>query len=208
MASETDMTVERVLCCNILPSDQRAPTIFRHPIFSFSEAIAWPPPHWREVDCNFCCHPFDTPPVPLPFFYDRKDDVWHVFGIYCSWNCAKAAIYEQQGFNCGERVLLLENLARSRFQYRGSEPIVPAPPRSRLRKFSGPGPGTLTIEEFRLESEKGFYTTVISPPLLRGPSETNAPMVFPSVTRNMNGRNFVGNILGWFLVFVPFCFQP
>ena len=142
---------------------------FRHPIFGYEESIAWPPPHWRDVDCNYCCHPFDTAPVPVPWFYDRKEDTWYVFGIYCSWSCAKAHTFEQNGFNCGERVLLLETLARSRFKYSKPEPIVPAPPRSCLRKFAGPGAGSLTIEEFRAESTLGHCTSVISPPLISCP---------------------------------------
>ena len=170
---------ERILCCNVLPSDRAEPSIFRHPIFSYEEDVAWPPSGWQEVACNYCFHSFDTPPVPIPLFHERKEDVWHVFGISCSWNCAKRELFEKHGYNCGERALLLEQLARGRFQYDAPGPILPAPPRSRLKRFSGPGPDALTIEEFRAESANGYCTAVVSPPLLSCPQvyERYAPNI-------------------------------
>lgn len=164
--------LERILCCNVLTADEHSqPTVYRHPMFSYDEQIPWPPHHWEAVVCRYCSFPWpedrsaDWVPATMPMCHDKKRDVWHVFGLYCSWNCAKAEIIRTHGFGCGEQVLLLEHLARNRFGHCGME-IVPAPAKDRLARFSGPE--GMSIEEFRRDSVSA-YTTVMRPPMLSLP---------------------------------------
>ena len=164
--------LERILCCNVLTADEHSqPSVYRHPMFSYDEQIPWPPSHWDEVVCRYCSYPWpedrgaDWVPATVPMCHDKKRDVWHVFGLYCSWNCAKAEIIRSHGFGCGEQALLLEHFARNRFGHRGME-IVPAPLKDRLARFSGPA--GMSIEEFRRDSAAA-YTTAMRPPMLSLP---------------------------------------
>ena len=39
-----------------------------------------------NIHCWWCCHKFDNPPCQLPEkYYEKK---YHVFGCFCSYNCA------------------------------------------------------------------------------------------------------------------------
>lgn len=173
----TDASIEKLLCCNVLTSDEYSqPDVFRHPFYTFEGPLEWPPPEWKTARCLYCAHPFDrpgengeripAPPVPLPCFHDKRTGQWRVSGIYCSWNCAKAELLHTQGYACGGGALLVEQMARKVFGYTGSE-IAPAPPKNRLSFFYA-GPTTLSIDEFRQESETCF-TVVVTPPLLSSP---------------------------------------
>lgn len=164
--------LERILCCNVLTADEHSqPAVYRHPMFSYDEPVQWPPPHWQDVVCRYCSFPWpedrgpEWVPATVPMYHDKKRDVWHVFGLYCSWNCAKAEIIREKGFGCGEQALLLEHLARDRFAHRGKE-IVPAPLKDRLAKFAGPD--GMSIEDFRKDSASA-YTTSMRPPMLSLP---------------------------------------
>lgn len=169
--------VERLLCCNVLTSDEYSqPNVFRHPFYTYDGPITWPPPEWTSGRCLYCAHSFEragengeripTPPVPLPCFHDKRTGQWRVSGMYCSWNCAKAELLHTQGYACGDGSVLIEQLARQVFKYSGPN-ITPAPPKARLSYFY-PGPDTLTIDEFRKDSAISF-TTIVSPPLLSSP---------------------------------------
>lgn len=154
---------ERVLCFNVLLDESRKDVgVFRHPLYSYSECLAWPPANWRAVACWHCCHTFDEEPVPLPQAYDRKKDRFSVFGVFCSWPCAKQYQNEHQTWTSGERVLLLEEMAREAFGYEGP-PIQAAPPRHRLIMFGG----DLSIDAFR--QEHGYLNATLRPPLLSFP---------------------------------------
>ena len=86
--------------------------------------------------------------------------------MFCSWSCAKSELLSQQGYACGNAVLLLDELARAVFGYKGPE-IVPAPPKARL-SFFYPGESSLGIDAFRQESGRS-YTAVLKQPLLSSP---------------------------------------
>jgi hypothetical protein len=67
-------------------------------------------------------------------------------------------------YSAGERILLLEEMAREVFGYTGPR-IIAAPVRHRLKMFGG----DLSIEDFRLESQSMCATAVLSQPLLTFP---------------------------------------
>jgi hypothetical protein len=155
--------MEKILCCNVLHTERaHKDNIFRHPLFSHEEALPWPPANWRELCCWHCCHACPSDPICLPNSYDRRADVFHVFGLFCSLQCAKAYLLEHSAFGSGDRALLLQYLATRFFGHSGA-PARPAPPRHRLRMFGG----DLSIEDFRKEHE--FLTTVLTPPLISTP---------------------------------------
>jgi hypothetical protein len=163
MAMTEEQLPERVLCFNVLLDESRRDVgVFRHPLYSYSERLAWPPANWRSVCCWHCCHSFDKEPVPLPQAHDRKTDCFSVFGVFCSWPCAKQYQNEHQTWTSGERALLLEDMAREAFGYEGP-PIQAAPPRHRLIMFGG----DLSIDAFR--QEHAYANATLRPPLLSFP---------------------------------------
>lgn len=156
--------VQRILCCNVLQNEcAQQDSIFRHPIFAHDEALPWPPENWRELCCWHCCHLCPGEPFCLPNSYDRRKDVFHVFGIFCSLPCAKAYLAEHSAFASGDRALLLHTLAARFFEHPFEDPVKPAPPRHRLKMFGG----DMSIEAFR--EEHLYLTTTLSPPLISTP---------------------------------------
>jgi MYM-type Zinc finger with FCS sequence motif len=155
--------VERILCCNVLDSEMtHRDAIYRNPLFGFEESIAWPPPNYKDILCWHCCHVPPSVPVCLPNSYDRRKEVFHVFGFFCSLQCAKAYLMEHSAFGSGDRTMLLHYMAMKHFGHHGGS-VLPAPPRHRLKIFGG----DLDIVEFRKEHE--FLTTSMSPPLIATP---------------------------------------
>lgn len=153
---------ERIRCYSTLLDDSKTNTsLFRHPIFSYSEDLAWPPPNWKEIDCWHCCSRLDEPPVPLVQSTDPLTERYVVYGIFCSFSCAKAHIFESQPWSAGDKLLLLDDMAATVFGVQ--EPIVPAPPRIRLKRFGG----DLDLKEFK-EMNK-FISTTFNPPLISFP---------------------------------------
>ncbi len=113
----------------------------------------------RRTDqwCWYCCHGFDTPPLPLPIRHDDRRDVFHVKGTFCSWSCMKAYNLESTSYMkavCANILTLFHR--RCTGQLRG---IRPAPPRHALRVFGG----TMTIDEFRAASGKPLEYCVLPP---------------------------------------------
>lgn len=107
-----------------------------------TNTIDWSQPN--DLDCWHCCHPFDTPPVPLPHEYDARHNTLSVYGNFCSFACAKAYQNEYHTFDAGRKLLLLHQMARAHYgQDLGS--VVAAPPRIALARFGG----CMSIEEFR-----------------------------------------------------------
>lgn len=155
--------VERILCCNVLDSEMaHRDAIFRHPLFAYDEAIPWPPANWREILCWHCCHALPSVPICLPNSYDRRKEVFHVFGVFCSLQCAKAYLMEHSAFGSGDRTMLLHFMAMKHFGHHGG-PVLPSPPRHRLKIFGG----DLDIATFRKEHD--FLCTVSSPPIIATP---------------------------------------
>ena len=162
-SSDEKETHERVLCFNVLLDESHSDVqIHRHPLYAFSEALSWPPENWESVCCWHCCHRCPQEPVPLPQTRDRRTGNFAVFGVFCSWPCAKQYLHEHQTWGSGERTLLLEEMARCAFEYTGP-PILSAPARHRLKMFGG----DLSIEDFR--GEHKYLNATIRPPLTSFP---------------------------------------
>lgn len=125
--------------------------IKRNPLFA--DGPAWPPVGYKKgVCCWHCCHPFNSAPVPYCVEYDPKREVFSVFGIFCTFACAKAYVIEKTTFSSGELLMLLEFMAKKCF---GCNSITVAPPRHRLMMFGG----DLAIGQFR-SVEHHNHTTV------------------------------------------------
>lgn len=99
-----------------------------------------------DVLCWYCCHSFETYPIPLPIGIKTDKNgqkTYHVKGNFCSFNCAKSYALDTHNYNRFDMCGLLSSLYKS--IYTKSKPIVCAPKRDLLKCFGG----VLDISEFR-----------------------------------------------------------
>lgn len=105
--------------------------------------LEWPKS--STTHCWWCCHPFDTVPIPLPTCYNDNIDAFSVKGTFCSWGCSKSySLGESHTLGYQSQLLLL---LRKRVEGKVI-PIKCAPQRSQLSIFGGP----MSIEAFRRAS--------------------------------------------------------
>jgi hypothetical protein len=55
---------------------------------TYHQSEDWP--ERTNVFCWWDCHPFNTPPIPLPIAYNRVHENFKVHGCFCSIECALA----------------------------------------------------------------------------------------------------------------------
>lgn len=117
-------------------------------------------PQTTDQWCWYCCHPFDTRPLPMPIKYDDRRDVFHVTGTFCSWACMKA----HNGHSSSYMKSVVANYI-TLFHRRCTGKLAgirPAPPRQALRVFGG----TMTIEQFRRASEHDVEYCILPPKMV------------------------------------------
>lgn len=105
--------------------------------------ITWPSE--TKSCCWWCCHSFDSIPVPLPTHYDQKLHLFSVRGIFCSWGCAKAYSLVEGSVIYRQSELL--TMLRRRIEGKTIS-IKAAPYRNQLKMFGG----DMSIDEFRAAS--------------------------------------------------------
>jgi len=115
----------------------------------------WPPA--PNVACLHDCHPFKTPPIPIVHRYDERSGKYHVYGVFCSANCAKMYIIEHEHGVTSRRMVEFLSMLRSEYGITGN--IKPAPPRVRLQLFGG----ELTIEQFRTQFRHAHERLLVPP---------------------------------------------
>lgn len=148
------------------PRSPRQPAVLvraGHKRVRVSSAPVESPKRWptkTDTWCWHCCHPFDTPPLPLPFKYDDRRDVFHVMGTFCSWACMKTFNSESSSYMKSVTANVI-TLFKKRCTGELSG-IRAAPPRLLLAAFGG----TMGIEEFRGAAEAGRHITVLPPRMI------------------------------------------
>lgn len=117
------------------------------------EEVEWPVQ--SSICCWWCCHPFDTVPVPLPVHYDDRYDMFSVRGNFCSWGCAKAyALHNRSPLgNHSELLAMLRRRVEGKCMS-----IKAALDRSQLAMFGG----VMGITEFRDASSTECKQPMIS----------------------------------------------
>ena len=117
-------------------------------------------PEKTNTSCFWCCHEFGGTPWGIPYKYE--DNLFHLFGIFCSPNCCASYIFDESCNNNikWERFSLL-NLLYSKV-YGEIEDITLAPSKLALKKFGG----SMEIDEYR-DKFKTKNTFVLKfPPLV------------------------------------------
>lgn len=109
-----------------------------------------------DILCWYCCHSFDTLPVPLPYSYKKVNGVntYVINGNFCSFNCAKTYNLQctKSSVDKHNVCTMLTSLQKSIFGC--IKPIQKAQQRELLQAFGG----VLTIEEFRNMSKNDHST--------------------------------------------------
>ena len=105
------------------------------------------PNHWpihTNISCWWCCHRFDTIPIPLPEKYDNGK--YHVTGCFCSFNCALSYNYNKNDHMIWERESMMRRIIK---HIHPSKHITfnfkPSPPKETLKAFGG----ILSIKDYR-----------------------------------------------------------
>ena len=116
----------------------------------------------KKSACFWCSYDFDNPPIYIPKFYLK--DSYHVYGCFCSPECATAHLMEENIDSSikFERYYLINHIYSKLYEYKKN--IKPAPnPYYMLEKYYG----NLTIQEYRnlLRSERLFL--IVDKPLTR-----------------------------------------
>jgi len=122
-------------------------------------------PQKTEIACFWCCHTFDTPPCAIPAHI--LDEVWHMYGNFCSCECAVASLFKEKidSHIQWERYALLNTLYGQDAELPVGSPqgIRPAPPREILRMFGG----CMEIGEYRaILHERKLRIDVMAPPMV------------------------------------------
>ena len=125
------------------------------------EKVEWP--KTTDICCWYCCHRFDTQPVCIPANHNQLERYFEVFGIFCSWNCAKSYIQQSYSSESSEQLMWMRIMAKQVFGTTLKQ-FHAAPPRIFLKMFGG----HLTIEEFRRTSTVS-NTVAVTPPLVSYP---------------------------------------
>ena len=117
--------------------------------------------HWpskTNIYCFWCVFPFNSTPCAIPRKY--IEDVFYVYGCFCSPECAAAYIFDKSSSDAvWEQYTLLNLLYKDIY---GNNRIRIALPRNVLQIFGG----YMTIQEFRsFHDSKYKEATMIMPPL-------------------------------------------
>ena len=109
--------------------------------------------------CYWDCHSFTNPPFGIPIKY--KNDKFHVFGCFCSLECAVAYnFYGHENMdNVWENYNLL-NMMSNKLNYKFS--LHPAISRRCLNTFGGP----LSIDQFREKSKSNKKYNILTYPMV------------------------------------------
>ena len=107
--------------------------------------------------CWHCCHSFEGQGIRLPRIFDPSENLYHVYGWYCSANCAKAYILEHSTFDRGYQMNIFVRMLRDIYGIQGS--VNEAPPRLSLKMFGGP----FDIDAFRKQTT---VCSLVTPPFV------------------------------------------
>ena len=110
-----------------------------HPIFyqycPNNKSKKWPAQ--INIACLWCSHDFEGMPFGIPM--KKINNEYHMFGCFCSPECATAYVFDDNSNEKWDRYSLINYL------YGENKQIKSAPPKLALKKFGG----YLSIEEFR-----------------------------------------------------------
>jgi hypothetical protein len=112
-----------------------------------------------NIRCWWCCYEFDNKPVGIPILY--KENKFHVYGCFCSFNCALSYNFNTDDNKKWERIGLIHLLYKKIYNTKEVK-LSYAPDREFLKIFGG----HLNINKFRNPDEILKKYEVVYPPML------------------------------------------
>ena len=109
---------------------------FSNNLFTFNEGIR------TDIACFWCCHGFECHPWGIPTKLEHEK--FHLFGVFCSANCAAAYLFNVHNKDNLWDMYSLLNLLNYKV-YGNHRQIIHAPDKICLKKFGG----NLDINEYR-----------------------------------------------------------
>lgn len=110
-----------------------------------------------HISCWWCTYQFNSVPCFIPErYYDNK---YHVFGCFCSYNCAAAYNFSLNDYNVWNRYSLIKKL--NNIVFNNKDDIILAPKKEVLEKYGGP----VSIDDYRknFTSCKKDYRFIMPP---------------------------------------------
>jgi len=147
---------------------------YKQELHGLSKAGFTHTPPKKGLSCWYCTHDIGKVCFRKPVEYDVHTDQWKVQGIYCSLNCVKTHIIDDQGFFMGRRLEYLTKLAQD--VYKTFEVITCSPNRYEFVKFGG-----------GIDYKKWYKNKALVPKMhLRGAPFVDAPLVVEYKFQDMN----------------------
>lgn len=87
-----------------------------------------------DIACWWCTLQFTNLPCFIPEKY--YNNVYYVFGCFCSHNCGLAYVMKDDEYKVSNRVALMKRMYNE--LYDTDEPLYPSPPKELLSKYGGP----------------------------------------------------------------------
>ena len=114
-----------------------------------------------DVCCWWCCHQFDNIPFPLP--ESIESGIFHVYGVFCSPNCAMAYNQNIKDNKVWSRNTLIfrlySKMTNGDKDFKG---IYSAQPRQKLKMFGG----SMDIDTYRKHNMEICNSRFILPPMV------------------------------------------
>lgn len=110
-----------------------------------------------DISCWWCCHNFNNSPCAIPTKY--VNDIFYVYGCFCSFNCALSYNFITNVNKKWERISYLHLLYKKIFNVT-EVTLKYAPERECLKMFGG----YMNIDEFRNNKNKTF--NIVYPPMI------------------------------------------
>ena len=98
-------------------------------------------PENTNLGCWWCCHTFTNQPIGVPC--NKKNDIFYLYGCFCSYNCATSYVFNNNIGNKYEQYSLLK-LIYKKIHNKESN-FKCAPPKEILEFFGG----TVSISDYR-----------------------------------------------------------
>jgi hypothetical protein len=112
-----------------------------------------------NIRCWWCCYEFDNKPVGIPILY--KENKFHVYGCFCSFNCTLSYNFNTDDNKKWERIGLIHLLYKKIYNTKEVN-LSYAPDREFLKIFGG----HLDINKFRNPDKILKKYEVVYPPML------------------------------------------
>lgn len=162
--------------------------IHDHKTICPNEPKDWP--QKTNLRCWYCGLHFDTIPVKMPYKYDEDTDQFHVYGCFCSFNCAMKKNEIETGNLHKDKIDSLIHLLYKKI-YKEVKYINPSPNKELLQEYGG----NLSQEQYKLMiSENIESSKVLLPPIIDIGYSAGLQNL-PDTKRNQS----LGNMLGYSL---------